>query len=486
MKLVTQSSIDALAHQLSGYLLQPNDSRFPVASQIDNGRVRLLPAAIVFPTSVNDIVLALKFAQANNLAFTVKGGGHSAAGYCLNQEGIVVDMLHFNAISFDRETPSVTVQAGARWRDVYEYMEATKTGLIPVGGACPSVGITGFILGGGFSFVSRSYGMGIDNLISLTIVTPDGNLRQVGEFSKSDDDKDLFWACRGGGGGNFGIVVDMEILVHKPRAETMLVGKIWFPMQRVEEIIGFYNDWVETLPNEMAIYGYCGGRPDLLHPTEQIKTIGLTPVFNGKFSDGVDILQDMLRLKPLSAELYDMTLSEWEAYNGSVTGVQGRSAYIRSVVLQPRAMTAAVAKIFLEYMSMAPSTDSFAVWTHAGGEISKKSTEETAFPHRECRFVPEVKAIWNADMPDDERKNVDWAYEFFEALAPHASGAYVNYIDPLLHNWAETYYGGNYERLKSIKQRVDPNNVFCFQQSIGSTFKATNGGLYGKTKGYVY
>lgn len=468
--MISQTLLNELSRKLSGYILEPEDSRYATALQIDNGRIRLRPGVIVFPTSADDVVLTLRFILDNNLPFTVKGGGHSAAGYCLNDDGVVIDMVHLNAISFDPKKPSVTVQMGARWSEVYEYMEATETGLIPVGGGCPTVGISGFMLGGGYSFVSRSYGMSIDNLLSLTIVTPDGHLRRVGLESTSAEDKDLFWACCGGGGGNFGIVIEMEMLVQEPRSERMLVGQIRFPIDRGEEVIGFYNKWVETLPDEMAVYGYWGQQPNVVHPTERIKTVGLTPVYNGPYKDGIDLLQDIMRLAPLSAAIHDMTLPEWEAYNGAFTLVRSRSAYMRSVIMEPLAMTAEVAKIFVDYISNAPSPDSFAVWTHAGGAVSKKSPADTAFPHRTARFIPQVKAIWDSDKPGDARKNVTWAHEFFEELGNHARGAYVNYIDPLLHNWHEMYYRDNYQRLLDIKKKVDPDNILSFQQSIGSAF----------------
>jgi len=473
--MIPQKLINELSRQLSGYTLQPGDGGYLPATQIDNGRVQRRPGLIVVPTVVKDLVVALHWVQKNELLVTVKGGGHGATGYCLNHDGVVLDLKYLNAIRFDRKKGTVTVQTGARWMEVYQYMESTKTGLIPIGGGCPTVGVPGFMLGGGYSFVSRSYGMSIDNLLSITLITADGSLRTVGEHSTSSADKDLFWACRGGGGGNFGLVVEMEMQVHKPRSEKLLAGQFRFPIERAEEVIKFYNKWVETLPDEMAVYGYWGPHQDPVHPQESIKTVGLTPVYNGSFKSGVELLQDVLELSPISTNLYDMTLPQWEAYNGSVTMVANRSAYMRSVVLEKHGMTPAVAKIFVKYMQVAPSPNSFAVWTHAGGAISKKSAEQTAFVHRSARFIPEVKAIWDADKPGETKRNVEWAYEFFEDLRPHASGGYVNYIDPLLSDWSEMYYGKNYARLLAIKKNVDPNGLFRFQQAIGSSFNPAVG-----------
>jgi hypothetical protein len=340
--------------------------------------------------------------------------------------------------------------------------------------------------------------MGIDNLLSLSIITPDCERRVVGVDSRSAEDKDLFWACRGGGGGNFGIVTEMTLRVRKPHTRKMLVGQIQFPIEQGPEVLEYYNDWVETLPDAMAVYGRWGKQPDAqiqaLHdavdvrrrrpnllnpdPLKKLKVLTLTPVFNGPFDEGMDLLHDLLKMGPINANLFKMTLPEWEAYNGFTTLVANRSAYIKSLVLKPRRMTAKVGKVFVKYMSsprdenMCPNDDSFVVWTHAGGAISKKSPEETAFWHREARFIPELKAIWDLDKPGDTQKNVEWANEFFAELAREsdASGAYVNYIDPLLHDWPRMYYGDNYERLEKIKRKIDPDNIFGFQQGIGSTF----------------
>lgn len=478
--MISSEAIREFARTLSGYVLLPGDTAYEAAIKIDNGRIQLRPQLIIRPTTKEDVGLALKFSISNSTTLTIKAGGHSAAGYCMNDGGIVLDLVHLDEITFDSEKRTLKVQMGARWRAVYGFMEKTGTGLIPVGGGCPSVAPAGFMQGGGYSFVSRSYGMGIDNLVRLVIVTPDGHIHDVGKHSKAKHDQDLFWACCGGGGGNFGIVVEMEMEVQKPKSDEMLVGQIWFPLEQIEQVFGVYNDWVETIPDEMAVYGFCGQR-NLLNPSDKdprnkTKLIGLTPVYNGQWAKGLDLLNPILKLNPIMVDLHRMTLPAWESYNGNTTLVENRSAYIRSLVLPAGGMNKKVAKVFLDYMTNPPSQDSFVVWTLGGGAISKRAPGDTAFVHRNARFIPEVKCIWNADQPGDARKNVEWAYNFFEAIgkAGRATGAYVNYIDPLLHNWPSSYYGDNYARLLEIKKRVDPDGVFHFQQSIGSPFNPPN------------
>lgn len=463
-----ENSLYQLQSQLSGHVIIPSQPGYSDAVEIDNGRVQLHPAFIVQVDSTEDVVTCLRHARQHGLRFTVKGGGHSAAGYSLNSGGMVIDMSLLNSISLDRERKVVTVGMGARWYQVYTYLETTGSGLIPIGGGCPTVGIPGFIQGGGYSFVSRSYGMSCDNLRALTLVLADGSVRTVGTDSEGADG-DLFWALRGGGGGNWGVVVSMEIAVHYPKTEKMLTAQLRFAPERAQQVLGFYNKWVETLPDAMAAYGIWGNSPDPAHPGRLIMTFGFTIIYNGEFAEGARLLQPLLEQSPLTASINALTLPEFELINGASTLVKGRSAYIRAGVMPPEAFSPQAIAIFEKYMASAPSKDSFLVWTHAGGQISQVAPHATAFPHRDGRFIPELKAIW--DTPDQARANVEWAHNFFNELAPHFCGAYVNYIDPLLANWSTQYYGGNYARLTQVKQAADPGNLFRFQQSVGSAYE---------------
>ena len=205
--LIPQKYIEKLRSELAGRLLQSGDPGYDHSLVIDNGRIDLRPGVVAMCANAQDVITAYKFAVDHEIAFTVRGGGHSAAGYCLNQGGLVIDLTNMTGKRLDADRQVCWAQTGNRWHDIYIYLQATNTGFIPIGGGCPTVGIPGFMLGGGLSFVSRSYGLSVDNLVSIDIVTPDGELRTISADSKSKEDKDLWWACRGGGGGNFGIAV---------------------------------------------------------------------------------------------------------------------------------------------------------------------------------------------------------------------------------------------------------------------------------------
>lgn len=470
--MFTQKDLDHLRQNLTGTVVRPGAAGYAEAVTIDNGRIRLQPGVVVLAGSVNDVVRTMRFAQEHRVKLTVRSGGHSAAGYCLNQGGIVLDMTAMKGKSFDAGRRTLHAQIGNTWSDLYVYLTNTGTGLIPVGGGCPTVGIPGFMLGGGVSFVSRSYGLSVDNLISIDLVTADGELRRISAESPTEEERDLFWACRGGGGGNFGVAIAFEIRLHKPRTEKMLVGQIRYPLEIAEELLGFYNEWIQGAPDELAVYGYMGNAVNPAQPLQGLKSMGLTPIFNGDTRTGMELIAPILKFKNISINLYEMTLPDFELMNGSVTLVKGRQAYIRSAFFPEKGYGPEVCKIMADYMGKAPSADSLMVWSHCGGKVRDVGREDTAYCHRDAQFLWEVKAIWTNDheMVD----NVDWAYDFGEALSPHMSGAYVNYIDPLLPRWKEKYYGGNYERLHTIKKHWDKAGFFRFQQSIDSNFEPSS------------
>lgn len=473
-----------LAKAITGRVVDAGDAEYHLTLEIDNGRVSLEPHLVVVPHAdpansaqsrinqiIKDVQKTVRICSDAGVRLTVKSGGHGASGYSLNDGGVVLDLKHLDWINLDRKSETIRLGVGQRFRRVYDYLEMTRTGLVPVGGGCPTVGVGGFLLGGGYSFLSRSYGMGIDNLERLRVVTADGKLRDVGRRSTNPDDKELFWGLCGAGGGNFGVVVEADLHCKRPEFPAMLFANVLFPFHRTHEILPEYNKWVKDLPPEMAVYGYMGSQADPRMPGEQPLMLRFTGIYNGKFSDGIELLQPLLRFAPVSTQIYNMTLPEWEDLIASGTEIKGRSAYIRSVIFDEEKMNSTVAKIFMHFMNRRPSDDSFVVWTHAGGAIANVDSDATAYPHRNAAFVPEVKSIWRSDRPDLMRANVEWALDFFDELAKHGGGAYVNYIDPLQKNWKAAYHGDNYDRLEKLRKAVDPDGFFAFQQSIGSSFE---------------
>src|SRR5215831_10968589 len=337
--VISNKYIQKLRSEMCGKLLEAGDPGYDQSLVIDNGRIDLRPGVVAMCVNTQDVITAYNFAVEHDMPFTIRGGGHSAAGYCLNQGGLVIDLTGMTGKRFDAKRQVCWAQTGNRWHDLYIFLQSVNTGYIPIGGGCPTVGIPGFMLGGGLSFVSRSYGLSIDNLVSIEIVTPDGKLRKISAESKSKEEQDLWWACRGAGGGNFGIAVAFELRVHKPPTATMLCGQIRYPAAAAQDVLGFYNEWIETVPDELAVYGFMGPVAEPAHPNIKIHTVGLTPIFNGDARQGIDLIAPILKFPTVFVNLYNMSLPDFEIYNGLLTVVAGKQGYIRSGYMPPKAFT---------------------------------------------------------------------------------------------------------------------------------------------------
>jgi hypothetical protein len=249
----------------------------------------------------------------------------------------------------------------------------------------------------------------------------------------------------------------------------MLCGQIRYPIEYAQDILGFYNEWIEKAPDSLAVYGYMGKVALPAHPDTAVNTVGLTPIFNGDSREGMDLIAPILKFPNIYINLYDMTLPDFEIYNGLLTLVGGMSGYIRSGFMAPKAFTSECIDVLTSSMTSAPSPNSLLVWTHMGGKVTKVSQDATSFWHRNARFLWEVKAIW--PQTDQTVQNVNWAYELGENMAPHSIGAYCNYIDPLLHNWpanstAITTRGSCELRKRSIRKITSASSNPLARRSI--------------------
>jgi len=480
-----------LTGKIFGRVLDAGDQGYSDALSIDNGRVTLKPFLVVKPANTKDVAEIVRYCHKHKIPMTAKAGGHSAAGYCLNGEGVVLDLGDINQIRLLNEDGKelkdatkveegtvLSVGAGTRWISAYDFLRDRQSPYTVIGGGCAGVGVAGFTLGGGYSFISRSYGLGCDNVKGVEFVSTSGEVHELNDdlFHKKNkkpdtEKRDLFRALRGAGGGNFGVVTRIDLHLRKTNVPRPTMGQIDFPFYRIGEILPIYNEWVKTLPDEMAVYGMMRNFPNQRLGGNLSLGLRFTPVFNGSFSEAVDLLKPLLALKPNDIELYTMTLPEWEDFVGTSTQVRGHSAYIRSLVLGKGTLDKDVVKICQYYMGRAVSTDSYIVWTHTGGAIGKYGSDTSSYAHRDGAFTFELKSEWDSSQPSQARPNIEWAVDFFDALGEHAQGAYLNYIDPLLQDWQRMYYRDEYDKLLAVQKRWNADGWLGFQQSIGSGYQ---------------
>jgi len=455
----TEIVIIVLKAVIRGRVLTSEDAEYYERLRIDNALYKKYPAVIVLPIDEWDVSHTLLIARTQNVYLTVKGGGHSAAGYCLNSGGIVLDMAWMNATSVDTNRLTIYVQGGVQWRNLYKVMNTSYPDIRVVGGTCDGVGVGGFMLGGGISSLSRSYGLGCDNIINMTVVTASGLIVTVGNHSTFQPHKDLFWAMCGGGGGNFGVVTSMHIQAYAAPQPQILFTQICWDYRNTTAVLPWYNTWESTIPNAMTVYGwwrFIFGR----------KTFCLNTWYNGAQADGLAILQPAINFDPAPFRVY----SEWrdyydyELFYGSSTAVAESNAIIKSGTFPAGAFTESVAQVFADAIETAPSDKSLIVFLHLGGKMAEKANNATAYHQRTAHMAYQVKSIYNAT--DSPTPHTQWAQTLHSGLASSLIGAYLNYIDPFLPNWQTMYYGSNYARLQQVKSVWDPCNFFRFNQSI--------------------
>ncbi|MEZ0070153.1 FAD/FMN-containing dehydrogenase [Streptacidiphilus sp. MAP12-20] len=470
----------ALAASIDGRLVLPGDADYAVAHQLFQPRYDTVsPAAVAYPAHDQDIVTCLAFAQAQHVPLVPRGGGHSYAGWSTGP-GLVLDLSALSAVGAST-SGTATVGAGARLADVNATL--ASVGAAVPSGLCPSVSVTGLTLGGGLGVTSRAYGTTSDNLTGARIVTVDGRIREVGPTQ----DSDLFWALRGGGGGNFGIVTELRLTTH-PTPDCAHAELHW-AWSDAGALIRAWQRWAPALPDhlwsqlEFDVYTdppapYVGvlcldGADELnTHLDGLIGLAGVQPsdryLVVRSYSDTMQKLSGCLGLTAPQCHLPG-TLPGRDP-NGQVTREDYASRSDFWTAPLPEAGIGAVLDAVAHYATTAPPGGHGVVQFDGtgGGAVNRIAPQATAFVHRDALFLAQYLAYWPEDAtPDEVRQHQAWLGGLWTALRPWASGqAYQNYVDPRLTTWREAYYSSNLPRLQQIKAGYDPGRVLDFPQAI--------------------
>jgi FAD/FMN-containing dehydrogenase len=470
---------DELAASLHGRLIRPGTPSYPVARlgydpRFDDVR----PRAVVMATTSRDVARTILFARDHDLAFAARCGGHSYGGYSLS-DGIVIDVSEMATVRTSAGT--ATIGAGAKVIDVAAGVAATGA-VIPVG-TCATVGISGLTLGGGQGIVGRRFGLTCDSLRAATVVLADGRIVTC----DASNEPDLFWALRGAGGGNFGVVTSFTFSSH-PLARITAFSLSW-PWSDAKDVVAAWQTWGPNVP--AALWSSCRIR--------WIPGTGPTVSVSGAWSGPPSALASHLdelaaasrhapsrstvTMSPLDAARYFGGCSSYSIDECRLTEQGGRLAREGSLAKSDffdRAINAAVVRSALDLIdgrgaaaALAPQTAGvlFDAW---GGRIAAVAPDATAFPHRGAAFLAQEFVTFHGPITDATlAANRRWLTSLWHALRPAASGfAYVNYIDPELRGWLHAYYGDNLARLVDVKRRYDPNDVFRFAQSIPTAMAA--------------
>jgi hypothetical protein len=432
---------------------------------VSNSRCSVNPFVIAWPVNDADVVLAIKAAQTCLLPFSVISGGHGAAGYELSLNGFTLSMSSMAKVEVDMNEHQLTLQPGARFQAVYEAVSEVTDVYIPVGGGCPQVAPGGYYLGGGWSFLSRTYGLGIDTIVSMKTILASGEIMHLNKTDLcAGICADLWWAHRGGGGGNFGVVTEL-VTELKPIDPEILIGQLCFPQDVAE--LGSIWQWLldayDSFPDYLQI------DPGWLPLGENSTRLFCYTVIcnHDNETECYDLIEPMVSRKDVVYNtLAMMPYVTWQLEHGSLTAAQSGQLYLTNFMMDQNVISAEIMRKLQVEILTAPSYRNIVIFHMGGGNITAVGKEESAFYYREQQFVIQIKAIWNDETPENEQLNVAWVENIKSWLQPLAAGSYVNYIDPYLSDYEIMYYSNNYPRLQSIKTAVDPGDFFLFNESI--------------------
>ncbi|MCZ0962472.1 FAD-binding oxidoreductase [Paracoccus benzoatiresistens] len=454
---MTANAVSELRDRVRGDVIGPEDAGFEEARKVHNGMIDKRPAVIVRAVNARDAMTTVNFARDNGLALSVRGGGHSGPGFGTNDGGVVLDFARMRGVRVDPRTKTARAEGGATWGD---FNAATHAfGLATTGGIISTTGIAGLTLGGGIGYLSRGHGLSLDNLISADVVTADGNM----VIANEEENADLFWAIRGGG-GNFGVCTSMEYKLQP--VQTVYWGPMFYEIDEAETIFRFYRDYIKSAPREMGCFPAFQIAPPLPFIPEDRHGdmfVAIVACWSGDPSQGERQFKVFHEVAEVKAEMigpvpYPMINS---AFDGLFpTGI--RQYWKGNFVKE---LTDEAIAVHVRHGPNAPTVSSTMHLYPINGACHDVASDATAFGHRDANFAMVVLAA--SDDPADDAAHTKWVRDYSDAVSPHSEpGGYINFMDEDDRGRVRDNFGTNYERLVQIKRRYDPDNLFRINQNI--------------------
>lgn len=442
------AGIEAFGNSLGGELIRAGDAGYDAARRVYNLMIDKRPALIVRCGGVADVISAVNYARERQIPVSVRSGGHNVAGNAICENGLVIDLSRLKGIRVDPAARTVRAQAGVTYAELDRETQAFD--LAAPGGTVSSTGIAGLTLGGGFGWLQRQHGLACDNLLSVDIVTADGQMWTA----SAQEHADLFWAIQGGG-ANFGVVTCLEYRLHP--VATVLAGAVVHPVARAVELGRFFSEFTKTTPDALTPWYQLARTPDG-HALAMIMAC-----YNGPPTDGESALQPLREFgAPLAVELHPMPYRALQSMLDPAFAPMcdyWKSCYLSGL---SEALFETLAAHFAE--ANAPTTA--IVIEQMGGAIARVSPQQSAFSHRDAPYNLLIVSRWSD--PAERETHIAWTRRLWQALRPFAAGgAYINYMsggEP--EDEVRAAYGANYERLAALKRQYDPANLFRSNQNI--------------------
>ncbi len=451
-----KTTIQRFAESLRGRLVQPQDSDYDEVRAIYNAMIDKRPRFIAQCANVADVIAAVKFGREHDLDTAIRSGGHNGPGLALVDDGLVIDLSEMKGLRVDPKNKTVRVQPGCTWGDVDHATHAF--GLATVSGIISTTGVSGLTLGGGHGYLTRRYGLTIDNLLSADVVLADGRLISASK----DENPDLFWALRGGG-GNFGVVTSFEFRLHP--VSKVIAGPLFWPVEKLEPTLKWYRDWLPKASEDIYAFYLIAEVPASDHFPEAIhgeKVCGLLWCYTGPEEQFDDIIQQARDVaEPLFEHVgpvpYPALQSLFDGLYPPGYQWYWKGDFVRELSDEAIAQHCRFAQV--------PTPPSTMHLYPIDGAVHRTGKDETAWGFRDANWSMVIAGV-DPDPANNERMT-KWARDYWQALHPHSAGAsYINFMMEEGKDRIQATYGGNYERLQKIKAKYDPDNFFHVNQNI--------------------
>lgn len=445
---ITKNDIHTFSRQLKGRVVLPESPEYDSVRRVWNHAYDQRPRVIALCLAEEDIIYSLDFAHEHGVSIAVRSGGHSFAGYGACDNGLVLNLSRMRRVQIDEPTRLVRITPGILGGDLDKVTQAF--GLAVPLGSCPAVGVMGYVLGGGEGSLTPKYGYACDSILAASVITADGRrLRASG-----DENQDLFWAIRGGG-GNFGVISSIDFRLHD--ISTVVSGHLKYPISLAKDVLKFVDEYVLQIPDELYIVLSVFPRPG-----ERMLDIGV--VWSGEQRNGERLLSP---LRKFSTPLEDnITVKPYlvEQQSGSDTPAEGDWCSHRRAGHLER-LSAEAIEVIAHHSAHGPTESCGITLTYWHGRWSSQSRDDDAFGFRRVGYEYWIHSYWQD--PGAREKSFAWVNDFEADLRPVSTGAvYVNDLEREGQDRIKAAYGSKYRRLAQIKEKYDPTNVFHMNQNI--------------------
>jgi FAD/FMN-containing dehydrogenase len=454
--MLDRSSIEHFAESLRGRLVHPDDADYDEVRTIYNAMIDKHPRLFAQCANIADVIAAVQFGREQGLDTAIRGGGHNGPGLALVEDGLVIDLSPMKGIRVDPDAKTVRVEPGCRWGDVDHATHAF--GLATVSGIISTTGVSGLTLGGGHGYLTRQYGLTIDNLLAADVVLADGRLVHASE----DENPDLFWALRGGG-GNFGVVTSFLYRLHP--VDTVIAGPLFWPVAELGSALRWYRQWLPQTPEDVYAFFLIAEVPAAPPFPEAVrgeKVCGLVWCCTGP-KDQADAAIGAARdvAKPLFEHIGPVPYPALQSLFDGLYPPGHQWYWKGDIVREIPDEAIAEHRRFAEV----PTSQSLMHLYPIDGAVHRVAADATAWAYRDATWSMVIAGV----DPDPAQKDriTRWARDYWQALHPYSAGAaYVNFM--MEEGWERirATYGGNFERLQKIKARYDPDNFFHVNQNI--------------------